>query len=229
MSQRRRGKEGGGYVARTPLGWLVERYLTGASLAFVLGVLYFGVGRYTRDRQFDFATAIDEAIPFVPETVWIYFPFYVGIFHVALFTIRDRDVYYRTMASIAIAASLCTVGFLIAPSTMEIPRVDDRTVTGRFLRWVQSIDVPNNTFPSQHVALSFACALGGWVQSRRLGVVLLLMATAIAISTTTTKQHYWIDSPGGMAMAVVGHLVAFRVRRSPEVAAEPEPVRIERG
>jgi membrane-associated phospholipid phosphatase len=202
-----------GLVARSSWGWLAERCVAMGIAGAIITATYQGVGRYTSDRHFDLSTSVDAMIPFVPETVWIYFPMFVALITVGTFA--DRGIFYRTLASALLSALLCTAGFLLLPSTFAIPRLaEDGTLTTSFLRWVQSIDVPNNTFPSQHVALSFAWALGALAYRRWLGLSLLVVAVAVSITTITTKQHYWIDSPAGIAVAILAHWACFRGRRA---------------
>src|SRR2546430_1103579 len=114
----------------SPLGWAVLRYAAAFAIAAVLGSAYFAVGRYTAASHHDLSSALDGWVPFVPETVWIYFPFYVAIFHVGTFGILDAEIFFRTMASISLAALACTAVFLFYPSTMSVPQLaDDGTWT----------------------------------------------------------------------------------------------------
>lgn len=200
-----------GWLARTPGTWLLERC---AAMALAGGFVlssYRLVGRLTDDRHHDLWTAPDDWIPFWPATVWIYFPIYVLLLASVPFTINDRAVYYRTVGSLLLATVLCSVGFVIVPSSMPLPALpqDGEDWTLRFLAWVREVDVPNNTFPSQHVALSFTVALGTLAYRPRLGRVLLVLASCVALSTITTKQHYWIDTPGGIAVAILSHFLCF--------------------
>lgn len=202
-----------GLIARQPATWAMERFVAALATCGFVSLLYYPVARLTADRHYELATSIDAMIPFVPETVWMYFPGYIGLLLVGAFGVRNRNVYYRTILSVCLASVICVIGFLLVPSTMAVPKVTaPDSPTMHFLAWVQRIDVPNNTFPSQHVALSFCVAFGALLHSRRLGLVILTMALGVAAATMTTKQHYWVDSPGGILVALLAHWVLFRVR-----------------
>ena len=210
--------ETAGFFARTPVLWSLERLVVGLATCAFVSLLYYPVSDATRARHHDLASSLDGHIPFIPETIWIYFPLYLGLLFTAILGVRHRDLFYRTVTSVAVASASCVVGFLLIPSTMTLPAVEaDGTWTMAFLAWMQKVDVPNNTFPSQHVAISFSVAFGALAYHRRLGQVILVMASLVAISTTTTKQHYWIDTPGGIAVALLAHWIVFRWRREPEL------------
>jgi membrane-associated phospholipid phosphatase len=60
-----------------------------------------------------------------------------------------------------------------------------------------------NTFPSGHVAGSFACALIVWSLLPGTGVGLLVVATGIALGSIVGRYHYVVDVLAGLAVAVV--------------------------
>jgi membrane-associated phospholipid phosphatase len=204
-----------GLWARRRWAWLLERCAALTVVGAAIASTYAVVGHATNGRHTDLWTSLDTAIPFVPETVWIYFPVYVAVLVALPFFVADRACFYRTLLSMMLAAAMCMLVFFLVPSTMPVPHVqDDGTWTVRFLRFVQAVDVANNTFPSEHVAVAFACAFGAYAYQRGLGTALILLATLVAVSTTTTKQHYWIDSPAGIAVAAIAHRLCFRGRRA---------------
>jgi membrane-associated phospholipid phosphatase len=191
--------------------WQIEKYVYSLAFAGCNFFLYNWIGEFTAARQTAFYLEIDSWVPFWPWTVWCYLPFYVLVFHVATFTIRKREHYYRTIGGIALAMVICCAFFLSVPSSYPRPELPDGThywnVT--FLEWVRRIDVPNNTFPSSHVALSFACALGTLRDTRRWGLITIGMAICLAVSILTTKQHYFVDSVGGLLVGYIGYRIAF--------------------
>ena len=73
------------------------------------------------------------------------------------------------------------------------------------------IDVTNRdgliTFPSFHVLLALLAAAALW-PVRYLRWPVVVWASLIVISTVTTGIHYSVDVFGGLAMAVVAHLIA---------------------
>ena len=213
-----------GYFTRGHLAWAAERLAVGLVTAGCVVGLYYLTSHITSDRHLEFESSLDRAIPFIPETAWVYFPCYMLQFLLGVFGIRSRGAYYGAVRSILFSAAICLVIFLVAPSTMAWPPLPlEDSVTRDLLVVVRTLDVPNNTFPSLHVALSFCVALGALRFRRWFGLGLLLMSCVISMSTITAKHHYVVDSPGGLAVAALAHWLAFRVRRRESYAPALSP------
>ena len=89
-------------------------------------------------------------------------------------------------------------------------------------------------FPSDHAAASFAIATSVVLFARRMGVVLLIAATLLAVSRVAVGVHYPTDVLAGAAIGVLAALAAAQVvpRLVPEwllAAAAPVPARAPRG
>ena len=78
------------------------------------------------------------------------------------------------------------------------------------LRFLYSADPPYNCFPSLHVAHSFVSALTCWRVHRPVGMVAVLCASVVAVSTLFTKQHYMIDVLAGVLLACAAAAVWLR-------------------
>jgi membrane-associated phospholipid phosphatase len=74
---------------------------------------------------------------------------------------------------------------------------------------VQHIDPPGNVFPSLHVAHTSMLAFLLLRDRPRLGRLALVMATALALSTLTTKQHFIADVLSGYTLAFLGRAFAL--------------------
>jgi membrane-associated phospholipid phosphatase len=139
--------------------------------------------------------AVDSLMPFWPWTVWVYFTEYI-FFIVAYFGLRSTELktryYYAYMAILLVSVAV----FVIFPVTF--PR-SDYPVTGNsisdhaliFLRTY--MDSPANCLPSLHVSSCYISALSFWKESRTKAWLCVAWSTAVAISTMTAKQHYFID------------------------------------
>lgn len=82
--------------------------------------------------------------------------------------------------------------------------------------------VPHNSdasFPSDHVAFSFAIAFAIFIASRRAGILALLFAAAIAFARVYAGDHYVTDVVAGAAVGILSATVVnlFRPVLSPLV------------
>lgn len=177
-------------------------------------------------------TAADEAIPFVPWTVWLYGTITWGSF-AAWMTIGDRVSQGRLLASISVASAACALVFLVFPTTFPrdlYPIGELTTATMRELADLRDSDSPTNCFPSLHVALAWAIALV-WATSlkrRWLRPLPLFWAVVVSVTTITTKQHYAIDVPAGMLIGGLAFALSRKAIRSPSgTPAWMRPIRLD--
>jgi len=207
------------------------KWMMGLGAATAQSAVYFAVGhaRFARSTEL-LRTRLDDAIPFLPATAWLYLPFYAAIFAIALAGFQTRAYFNRALLGFAI---ILTVGLFchrfitaVYPRPVLYPPYPD--VSYAFMAWVQQIDPPGNVFPSLHVAHTSALALILHRENRRLGRVALVMAALLALSTLTTKQHFVADVISGLLLAAGARLLVLRgVERestydpAAERAAEP--------
>jgi len=226
---------------RTSFTETATRWLLRATRALVLTLFSYAVilAGYAacREQPFRMATELplsrlDLAIPFVPETIWVY-----GTVSYAtlctFFLVRERADLRRLVLTLITAAAICWAGFAIYP--VEFPRYlyplpDDSSLSTLRLAELRLSDDPDNCLPSLHVALAAAIAatlrertLPRWVR-----VAAPLWAVAVAISTVTVKQHYVVDVWTGALAGLCAYLVcAWAARGRPYWTSDSAPLALD--
>jgi membrane-associated phospholipid phosphatase len=192
------------------------KWTIGLALATLQSLVYFGIGHTHLSRSTEILrTRLDDAIPFWPWTSWCYLPFYAGVFIIAIAGFRRKRLFNRAVVAVLIVMTLGAAGHLFIgaeyPRPVLFPPYPNLSYA--FLAWVQHIDPPGNVFPSLHVAHTTMLALILREDRRRLGNVALVMATLLAASTLTTKQHFIADVLSGYALAFLGRAYAVHKPR----------------
>ena len=161
---------------------------------------YFWCQRHVYFEPREWNTALDERIPYVPESVWVYsFLYYPAILYVNL-VVTSADHFNRVACSYMLLLALQVAFFMLIPvRTPHHWRSANgrQTLSERFLAFVQSFDGPTNSFPSMHtsVAMLTAMHLAPGLGSAAFGFPVLIGASCLL-----TKQHYLVDVPAGAAL-----------------------------
>lgn len=176
-------------------------------------------------------TAIDKAVPFLPWTAYVYWSDYLLVFVAFVgITVRGNTArfVYALFTAILFSVAVHWVFPVVYPRELfPLPPGTDPVTAFLFSRFRQ-LDTAASCFPSLHVAASYLAAYSGLRESRRRGVLLFLWATAVAIATLTTRQHYFVDVIAGMAVAAGVAAVfyggaAIRARPSPTRGSSAAP------
>lgn len=188
--------------------WAVIPLLT---IFLVNSIIYWGGDTLARDRyHFDFTTAFDRMVPFVPDFVWIYLLAYVfWICGYSLAAWRGKEMFYRFVATDLTIHGICFLFFLLLPTTNVRPVLSGGTLSEQVLQLIYTLDGgtnPSNLLPSIHCYVSWLCYRGikgakeipVWYQSFSL-----FFAILIILSTQVLKQHYIIDAAVGVALVEV--------------------------
>jgi membrane-associated phospholipid phosphatase len=193
------------------------KWTLGGALALLQSLVYFGIGHLHLNRSTELLrTRLDDAIPFWPWTAWCYLPFYAGVFIISIIGIKRRALFNRALVSVMVVMTIGAVGHIFIGAEYPRPVIHPPypDISSAFLAAVQGIDPPGNVFPSLHVAHTTMLALILIKDRPRLGRVALAMATALALSTLTTKQHFLADVVSGYALAFFGRWLALRKLRA---------------
>jgi membrane-associated phospholipid phosphatase len=190
-----------------------HRWTIGLLLAVVQSAIYFGIGHAPFERSTELLrTGLDDLIPFLPWTAWCYLPFYAGVFIIAIAGFRRRALFNRTARSVVLVMLVGAACHLLIRAEYPRPVLTPplHGVSEAFMAWVQQVDAPGNVFPSLHVAHTTMLSLLLLRDRPLLGRVALTMATLLALSTLTTKQHFIADVVSGYALAFLGSWLALR-------------------
>jgi membrane-associated phospholipid phosphatase len=187
-----------------------RRFLEGLWLCGLISLGYYGIGYRIPTVREPIVTVIDQAIPFVPWTFWFYMPGYLSCLILAIWAIRTRVLFRAAWRSFLVVTLLALPFFILWPVASPRPPAPDGTgLTAAGIRWLFGSDPTGNTFPSLHIANSVLSAWIAWQVERRVGAIAALLALGVVISVLTLKQHWFIDIPGGIFLAVLGG-VAWR-------------------
>jgi membrane-associated phospholipid phosphatase len=189
------------------VNWLEQKsWLVGLGITiFAYATLYGITNRMpTIYGPFEFNLFFNETnIPFVPWTAIIYISIFVFLSIAGYFL--PQKVFAQTVVVCLYILVFHTLIFLFFPTTY--PR-EDMQNPGGFLGWlifnvIHNLDAPRNCYPSLHVSLPFTLSFI-WLRYRpKIGVLFLVWAIVIALSTLTTKQHYILDVLGGIIVAYI--------------------------
>jgi len=173
-------------------------------------------------------TQWDRAIPFVPWTVWIYSSEMFLFFSVYGFS-RDYVNANKYLYSFLAIQIISVTIFFLWPTTyprgdFPLPATLDPW-TFHVFHNLRDVDTAGNCLPSLHVS---SCYISSFVyidEQRQKFPIFFAWATAIAISTLTTKQHYIIDVVSGLGLAVIMFLIFNRaVKYRPQAVVEQAAV-----
>ena len=136
--------------------------------------------------------------------------------------------YYRTwpklgfvLGTYSLTTAISFACYGIWPMTIARPSFDGPGVGRWLMREVVAVDGAANCVPSSHV---FYAVLAGLLLDRamrttRCRILVWPGVVAVAITTITTGQHYFVDVLGGTVVAAVGY---FSVRAALPIASRPD-------
>jgi membrane-associated phospholipid phosphatase len=158
-------------------------------------------------------TSWDKAIPFLPHTVWIYTSEMFLFFSVYILSkdIVNANKYLYSFLALQIVSVAI---FILWPTTyprelFPLPMTLDPWTTHMFNN-LRGIDSPANCLPSLHVSSVYLSSFVYLDEQKKKFPFFFGWATAIALSTLTTKQHYIIDVVAGFGMALLMYLIFHR-------------------
>ncbi|GBU09348.1 hypothetical protein AwWohl_04860 [Gammaproteobacteria bacterium] len=189
-----------------PFDYVINIILSGI---LIVGVyqFYFFTQRNPLAKVREFNFWIDEKIPFLPSWAWLYsFLYYPAILYVNWLVIDAR--HFSLMAfTYVILLLMQMIFFMLFPVRTPAHWREintGRSLSERFLRFVQKFDGASNCFPSMHVSVAMLSALFAF---SALGPFVFLFPLLIALSCAFTKQHYLMDLPAGAFLGWIAYQV----------------------
>lgn len=153
----------------------------------------------------------DRLMPVHPSWVLVYVPLYLFLILLPIFVVRQDEQIRRTVFAYLMVWITALIFFWVYPTVAPRPaKVVGEGFMVWGLRFLYSADSPYNCFPSLHVAHSFVSALTCHRVHRGLGMVAMLCASLVGVSTIYTKQHYILDVLAGIFLACVACVVFLR-------------------
>lgn len=179
------------------LGW------GSVGLAYSLGAALHGPGRLIAE------SALDRALPFTPEAVWLYLSFFLLVPLAYLTCPAQRLVWL--MRSMQLCALLCGACFLLWPTTLDYPPLQGEGLSLALLRLLDAADSSHNCLPSLHGALTVlsVAALQTRAHAWRSAAV-LVWGLALALSIVMARRHLALDLGTGL---LLGGLVGLAMAR----------------
>ncbi|HET6451496.1 MAG TPA: phosphatase PAP2 family protein [Spirochaetia bacterium] len=210
-----------------------------ANLFLVVVVFYLLLNTVVYDwtgslyaHGFHLATALDSAIPFVPEWAifYLYLFYPVSALTMAWFSLVEYRRGYPLAVSLVVINLVADAVYLVFPVTTDLWRAQilSHPMTGNvFARAMYDTfasDPSFNCFPSLHAAVATICfyAWYRWARQRPLPVIrgisvgMLAVGVGVVLSTLFVKQHYIADEIAGILLALgVGRIVFDRREPAP--------------
>lgn len=158
------------------------------------------------------ALELDQQLPFLPESVWLYNSQFVFMASTLWFT-RDDERLDRACYGILLGTVLAFLIFSVYPTEMPSrPIIDGQGLTAMLWQALYSVDKPSNCMPSLHCCLALIGALSISSRGRLFTVGAGLWAGAIAFSTLVTKQHVVLDVLAGLSLGLLSYLLVAVLR-----------------
>ncbi len=184
------------------------------------------------------------AVDYFAAGVYVSYFFLPQITAIGLW-IRRREFGRQLLAAIVIAAYLGVVPFFLVPTappwiastTGQIPPIHrillivfGQDATGTFQEGYRTLATNEvASMPSLHMALTVLAAIALWRANRRIGLVGVTYAAAMAFTLVYLGEHYVVDEIAGTALAVAawfaaGYLLARLSVRPPTALGRPAAI-----
>lgn len=180
-------------------------------------------------------SAIDDRIPLIAAFSVIYlFSYIFWICGPIAVSLTRRKNFINYIIGLSAAYIIGFLFFVFMPTYMDrvaegLMDVSERGgIFNWFLKVIYGADGSEkafNLFPSYHCLISLYCYLGVRKQpeiSKGFRAYSLIMTILICMSTVFTKQHYFIDIPGGLLISILCYMVVNRLDPGEKIVRKKE-------
>ncbi|MBI3534507.1 MAG: phosphatase PAP2 family protein [Deltaproteobacteria bacterium] len=147
-----------------------------------------------------FSLWVDQAVPFMSFTVWVYLTHLFFVISVVYF-FNDDIIFSRFFYALNIGSLLSIVIFFFYPTTIERKAHIFNFANEMVFWFVYTLDNPVNCFPSLHVFWVMIGLIPLFYKKPNGFIWIFAWGMLIIFSTMTTKQHYFVDVLGGTLLA----------------------------
>ncbi len=162
---------------------------------------------------------IDSWFSFDAKWVIVYFGCYLTWVFYYIYVCRDsKETCYKFVTAEVIAKLICLVVFICYPTIMA-DRADISAMEPGFwkfsMNYLYSRDLPYNLLPSIHCLASWICFRGLFMCEKKnlaMKISAFVFAILVFLSVLYTKQHYFIDIIGGIAVVEIGIFISVRLK-----------------
>jgi membrane-associated phospholipid phosphatase len=189
-----------------------------------VGLSYAATGYWPRSATVLGESALDRAIAYTPQAIWLYLAFFLLIPATYLAAPPQRVRWLsRAMPCTAV---VCGSVFLLYPTALDdsaYPASTQAGWSGALLRLLLASDTARNCLPSLHAALTLLC-VAAWQQRDRAwrSAAVLALGAGICLSIVQLRRHLFIDLTAGLLAGALGGALACWLQARRAVAAPLE-------
>ena len=179
-----------------------------------VGFVYSLTGHIYSSAHIISPTVIDDAIGYLPNSVWLYLSFF--LFIPCGYLLSNADKVKPLMWQMILCAVLSGTVYLIYPTTAEFPQNIGSGLTQQALAGLLQVDTSQNMLPSLHVSLTLISLVALWRQGKlALNLLWVCWALVIIFSVLMLKRHLFIDVVAVMMCAWIAITVVHILSDNP--------------
>jgi len=158
--------------------------------------------------------SLDDLFPFCASFIYVYVFWYLLLILVPiLYYIYDKDVLKKYTYTNFISVLICGIIFVIIPTTILRPEIDNNNFTLWLLNFIYDMDTPAvNCFPSIHCLICFIFILCN-IKSKLPNIYKYLInvfSVLIVFSTFFIKQHVIYDALASLIISILVYIFVIK-------------------